>query len=156
MPEKPPPPQTPPLRVVLNLQQRLRENDIPSAVGGSGLLASLGLIDRVNDWDLCVDAEPAEVHALIEELGLSFSRRSRSGIFRTEALFTVYAVDHQIDVLVGFALASPSGTVTIPARVSHRWRGLEMAQPEDWRRAYRLMGREDRAQLLDDYLQAVR
>ena len=141
MPELRNPPQTPPVRVVLNLQKRLRERGIASAVGGSGLLASLGLIDRVNDWDLCVDVEPAEVQGLLDELGLSYSRRTRSGIFQTAALFTVQATDHQIDVLVGFALASPSGTVHIP---------------EDWRLAYRLMGRDDRAQLLEDYLQAVR
>lgn len=113
---------TPPLSVVSALQRELGRRSIPSAVGGSGLLASLGLIDTVNDWDLVTDAEPSEIQAILEELGLRYSRGTHSGIFRTQALFTIEAGDHQVDVLVRFAFQGPSGIVEIPARTSLQWR----------------------------------
>lgn len=144
---------TPPLTLVSHVQRVLSRRSIPSAVGGSGLLASLGLIGTVNDWDLVADAQPAAVEAALDELSLRYSRAEQSGVFRTQALFTIDAGDHQIDVLVRFALQGPNGVIDIPARLGHWWRGLQMAEPEDWYLAYRLMGRQARAELLENYPQ---
>ncbi|NDK32796.1 hypothetical protein [Nesterenkonia haasae] len=138
----------PPLEVVKLLQERLFIAGIPSVVGGSGLLASLGLVDMVNDWDLATDAEPAAVQEVLDDLGLSYGKAKASGIFRTEALFKVSAEDHEIDVLVRFAVESAEGIVSIPARSGGMWRGLRMARAQEWRVAYLLLGRDDRAALL--------
>ncbi|RZT64080.1 hypothetical protein EV140_0317 [Microcella alkaliphila] len=48
---------TPPLEPVRTLQAALISGGVPCVVGGSALLAARGLIERVNDWDLVVDAE---------------------------------------------------------------------------------------------------
>lgn len=138
----------PPLETVKLLQERLLAAGIPSVIGGSALLVSLGLLERANDWDLVTDAEPAAVRPVLDEIGLAYSLAETSGIFRTGALFTVSAEDHEIDVLVQFALEAPEGVVVIPARAGEMWRGLRMARPEEWRLAYRLLGRDDRADLL--------
>ncbi|MGJ9373089.1 hypothetical protein [Nesterenkonia sp. CF4.4] len=154
-------PAIPPLQTVTLLQDSLRDAGIDSVVGGSGLLASLGLIQEVRDWDLVIDAAPAgadpaaepdqvvrAVEQVLDTLGLPHQRRERSGIFHTAAAFLVDAGDHSIDVLVGFALGSADRVVSIPARPGHLWRGLQMARPEEWCQAYRLMGREERAESL--------
>lgn len=140
----------PPLGLIRQLQERLSATGIPSVVGGSGLLASLGLVSRINDWDLVTDAEPESVQQVLDELEFTYRRAETSGIFRTEALFVVSAENYEIDVLVRFALDSPDGTVPIPARAGSTWCGLTMARPEEWRLAYRLLKRHDRAALLAD------
>ncbi len=142
----------PPLASILRIQKALEEQGIDNVVGGSGLLASLGLVAEVHDWDLVVDAEPAVVEQLLEELELPHRRKARSGIFRTDAAIEVDAGDHSIDVLVGFALDSAEGIIRIPARAGGRWSGLQNAHPEDWEQAYRLLGREAQALLLADHL----
>ncbi len=157
-PDSPPPAAVtmPPLASILLIQKALDQQGINNVVGGSGLLASLGLITEVNDWDLVVDAEPADVEQLFGELGLPHRRKARSGIFRTDAAIEVDAGDHSIDVLVGFALDSAEGVTRIPARAGERWRGLQMARAEDWEQAYRLLGREQQALLLAEHLMVRR
>lgn len=158
-------PSIPPLQTVTRLQSALSEAGIESVVGGSGLLASLGLIQTVQDWDLVIDSEagveveggrrvspvPA-VEQVLAVMGLPHQRRQRSGIFRTSAALQVEAGDHSIDVLVGFALESQGRVVSIPARPGPMWQGLRMARPEEWLVAYRLMGRAERAAALQRHL----
>jgi hypothetical protein len=52
--EEPALPPLEPLRAVL---ARLEAAGVPHALGGSGLLAALGLVERVNDWDVTCDAD---------------------------------------------------------------------------------------------------
>lgn len=155
----------PPLHTVTRLQVALSDAGIESVIGGSGLLASLGLIEAVQDWDLVIDVHedanlddggllhpvPAVEQAL-DTLGLPHQRRERSGIFHTAAALQVDAGDHSIDVLIGFALESRGRVVRIPARPGHEWRGLKMARPEEWLLAYRLLGRAERAEALGRHL----
>lgn len=138
----------PPTGTVRLLQESLFTAGIPSVIGGSGLLVSRGLLEKANDWDLVTDAEPADVRQVLDQLGLTYISAETSGIFRTEALFRVSAEDHEIDVLVKFALDSADGVVAIPARAGRMWRGLRMARPEEWQLAYHLLGRDQRAALL--------
>ena len=142
-------PSTPPLEAVKKVQGTLSRAGIPTAVGGSGLLVSLGLIDRAHDWDLVTDGEPEEVRSVIEGLGLAYRTKGPMGVYRSAAVFTIDAGDHEIKVLVQFCLASAGRAVSIPARRGHTWNGLVMARPQEWATAYRLMGRTQRAELLD-------
>lgn len=151
-PQSPPTVAMPPLDSILILQKALDGQGIDNVVGGSGLLASLELVAEVHDWDLVVDAQPAVVEQLLDELELPHRRKPRSGIFHTDAAIEVDAGDHSIDVLVGFALDSTEGVIRIPARAGDRWRGLRMARAEDWVQAYRLLGREAQTRLLADHL----
>lgn len=157
----------PPLQTVTGLQAALGDAGIESVIGGSGLLASLGLIHTVQDWDLVIDGDadadadtddgrrvdpvPA-VEQVLDAMGLPHRRRERSGIFHTTAAIQVEAGDHSIDVLIGFALESSGRVVRIPARSGHVWKGLTMARPEEWLLAYRLMGRAERAEALQRHL----
>ena len=142
---------TPPLETVRALQAALAEAGAPSVVGGSGLLAALELVDEARDWDLVLPAGSVEAAERgLAALGLEATRTAdEHPLYATEVMLTVDAGDHAIDVLVGFALRTPDGVVGIPARVGGTWRGLVMARPEDWAVAYRAMGRDARAELLE-------
>lgn len=138
----------PPLDVVRALQGRLDDAGIVSAVGGSGLLRALSLVDAVHDWDVTVRARPEMIVAVLESMGLPFERMPPGGMFATEALYRVAGPDHEIDVLCGFALHAGARVVRIPTRPWGRWRGLVMSEPRPWELAYRLMGRHERSDRL--------
>lgn len=142
----------PPLGTVQTVQASLGRAGIPSVVGGSALLASLGLTREVHDWDLVTEGDPADVRKVVDALGLPYRQKEPVGIFRSAAVFTVGAEGHEIDVLVGFALDSSGTAVSIPAEPGERWNGLTMARPEDWAVAYRLLGRTEQARALENHL----
>ncbi|MAT18271.1 MAG: hypothetical protein CMF56_06855 [Leifsonia sp.] len=145
---------TPPLAAVLAVQTVLRDAGLEPVVGGSALLASLSAdLDEVHDWDVLVDADPDTVARSLAALGRPVRRAPEPAPepYASDALFVVDAGDHEIDVIVRFRIRIRTGTgvLEVPARPGGTWRGLTMARPEDWARAYRAMGRERSAALLE-------
>jgi hypothetical protein len=140
----------PPLQTLIKLLQICDAGGVVAAVGGSALLGSLGLVDIVHDWDVTTDAATALVRAALDELALPVHDRTiHSPPYRSRRLLTVDSADHSIDVIVGFALLDGGGRVIeLPTRVCGHWRGLPMGDPIVWQRAYTLLGRLDRAELL--------
>ena len=55
----------PPLGPLLGRVERLERAGVVVALGGSGLLAALGLADTAQDWDLTTDAP---LHAVLDAL----------------------------------------------------------------------------------------
>jgi hypothetical protein len=124
-----------------------------AAVGGSGLLAALGLATEVHDWDVTTDADTGLVRAALHDAGVTFRADTvRDGVYRTRERFTID--DGPVDLLVRFAIGTPDGVVELPTRVSREWRGLPIADPAVWARAYRLLGRNAKADLLEGWLRA--
>jgi hypothetical protein len=143
----------PPTDLVRLVQGGLRDAGIGSVVGGSGLLASLGLVETVNDWDLVTDGDGARVSAVLSSLGLPDEPAAGDTAgFATRALHRLERSGERVDLLVGFAIRTADGVVRIPALAGSTWRGLTMARPEEWRIAYRAMGRPERAAMLDRLL----
>lgn len=142
---------TPPLETVRALQAALAEAGVASVVGGSGLLAALELVTEARDWDLVLPAGSLETaERVLAALELEATRAPVGHpLYATEAMLAVDAGDHTIDVLVGFAVRTPDGVVAIPARQGGVWRGLMMARADDWAVAYRAMGRDAHAELLE-------
>ena len=138
------------MRLVLELQHALGAAGIGSVLGGSALLASLGLVDTVNDWDLATDAPADDVRDVLVRLGLPAAPDpGDAGGFATRAMHRLERDGERVDLLVGFAVRTVDGVVDIPATPGGTWRGLTMARPEDWAIAYRAMGRTERAELLE-------
>jgi hypothetical protein len=137
---------TPPLETVRALQAALAEASVTSVVGGSGLLAALKLVEEARDWDLVLPPGSGETaERVLAALGLEATRAPAGHpLYATEAMLAVDAGDHTI------AVRTPEGVVAIPARPGGDWRGLVMARADDWAVAYRAMGRDARAELLDD------
>jgi hypothetical protein len=124
-----------PLRAVL---ARLAGAGIPHALGASGLCAALGLVDRVNDWDVTCEADLGTLEALFaDEPGESFGN---SGCH----------ADHkrnlrggEIELIARFAFFVDGRVVRIPTRVTGHWNGLPLGSAEAWAVAYALMGALD-------------
>jgi hypothetical protein len=140
--------------LVRRLQSALADAGIGSVLGGSGLLASLGLVDTVNDWDLVTDADESEVAAVLRSLDLPADpdagrHAEESARYATRAVHRLERNGEQVDLLVGFVIRTDSGLVPVPATPGGMWRGLTMARAEDWRVAYRAMGRTEKAAMLD-------
>ena len=134
---------------IRTLQGELQAAGVPTVLGGSALLASLGLTDQVRDWDLVTDAEPSVVQRALEGLGHRYSRLAPTGVFRSAAAFAFDVEGASIDLIVQFAIAGPAGLVRIPAGAGATWQGLTMARPQDWAAAYALMGRPEKAAALE-------
>lgn len=144
----------PPTDVVTGVVRLLRAHGMEPALGGSGLLVALGLAETANDWDLTVDAPEDAVRAALDEGGFRFSDgTTRARPYATRRRFVVDGGDHAIDLLVGFALWSPEEElISLPTRVTGWWKGLPLADPLVWERAYVLLGRPAKAALLRRWL----
>ena len=57
---------SPPFEPLLEVARTLDREGIAFALGGSGLLAALGLARQVRDWDLTTDADLASISATLE------------------------------------------------------------------------------------------
>ncbi|MHA6629757.1 hypothetical protein ACU61A_30325 [Pseudonocardia sichuanensis] len=145
-----PAPVTPPLATVTRVVEVLQRHGMAPALGGSGLLVALGLTDRANDWDVAVDAPDDAVRAALDEAGLAYrDATDRSGVYATAWRYVIDGGDHDVDLLVRFALRGPDGVEQLPARVTGHWRGLPLGDPAVWLRAYRLLDRPGRADVLE-------
>lgn len=142
----------PPTDTAARIVAALEPIGAPVAIGGSGLLAALGLTDDVRDWDVTIDAEPDAVRAALTAAGYGYvDRTSTEPPYATAARLVVDAGDHEVDVVVGFALVDGARATPIPVAVTGHWRGLPIADPATWERAYRLLGRTGKADLLAAY-----
>jgi hypothetical protein len=135
--------------VVRRTIDRLGSHGLVGAIGGSGLLAAMGLTRVVHDWDVATDAARSSVETALVEAGLS----SRDGPgeeaqFASAARFVVDAGTHEVDVIVGFALWDHGRRIELPTRVTGSWRGLPLADPSVWEQADRILGRNAKADLL--------
>lgn len=147
-------PKLPPIAPMLAVLEALAAEGAVAAVGGSGLLAALALEDEVHDWDVTTEAPVEAVRKALLAIGLAFrADTDREGRYATRERFVVE--EGPVDVLVGFAIRTEDGVQELPTRVTGTWRGLPLADPAVWALAYRLLGRTEKADLLDAWLSAV-
>jgi len=137
----------PPIEPVREIVGRLEAAGIACALGGSGLLAALGLWDRVRDWDLTTDAPVDHLTALLE--GGSFERFGPSGVHADSKLVIAAA---GVDLIAEFALRAGDAVCRLPTIVTRRWNGLPLGSPEVWAVAYTLLERPAKAERLFDHL----
>lgn len=140
--------------VVRQILDGLESHGLVGAVGGSGLLAALGLSQVVHDWDVTTDGAPSTVEIALIEAGHPYRSGSPGvGNFATTALYVVDALTHEVDVIVGFAVRSDGRRIELPTRVTGSWQGLPLADPSVWEQAYRMMGQTPKADLLASWLE---
>jgi hypothetical protein len=128
----------PAIEPLRRLTDRLDAAGIEWGVGASGLLASLGLVDQVNDWDVQVEVEPDTLRALFSDLAYEFH-----GHGGCHADWKLAFADARTELIPRFAFFVPGGIVRVPLAVSRHWRSLPIASPEGWACAYWLMGEYD-------------
>ncbi len=140
---------TPPLSPLLEIVERLERAGIVCALGGSGLLAALDLVDAVRDWDLTADAPLERLLPLARGL-----RHETTGGDALHADAKLVLPDLSVEVIAQFAFHVPGGVVRIPTVVSGCWRDVPLASPEAWAVAYDLLGRPAKRDLLLDHLRS--
>lgn len=134
---------SPPFEPLAALVARLERAGIRVALGGSGLLAALGLTDAVRDWDLTTDAD---LEALAAALGDEpFTHKGSDALHADQKLMLAGGA---MEVIVGFAFFTPRGVVRIPTRESGRWNGIPLGSLEAWAVAYALLGRDGKSEAL--------
>ncbi len=148
-------PPLPPVRAVVRALQAAR---LTPTLGGSGLLYAHGLVERVRDWDLLVDAEVAVVTSALARAGLSWADAAdRTGPYATAGRFLIDVEDVDIDLMAAFAIR-PGGAareeppVRIPSLPSGIWNGLPLGSLEAWLVAYRLMDRPVKPDRIREHL----
>lgn len=140
---------TPPFEVLTDVVRRLEVAGIPCMLGGSGMLAALGLSDVVGDWDLTTDAPLSFVidaardwpHELMGPNGVHGDHK-----LRLEA--------GRVELIVGFTIVWEGGPVHLPSLRHGSWRGVPVGSPEVWAAAYYLLGRRPKWKTLRDWLRA--
>ena len=138
---------TPPLEPLLEIVARLEGEGIRCALGGSGLLAALGLGTVVRDWDLTAEA-PLE-RLLPVARRLPHETAGSSGVHAdAKLLFPGLA----IEIIARFAFHGPRGVIRIPTVVGGRWHGVPLGSPEAWAVAYHLLERPAKRDLLLGHL----
>ncbi len=125
----------PPLEGLRRVTARLDAAGITWAVGASGLLASLGLVDQVNDWDVQVETDPEALREMYADLPHVFH-----GNGGCHADWKLAFEAERTELIPRFAFFVPGGVVRVGMRVCGTWRGLPMASPEGWACAYGIMG----------------
>ncbi|WP_155891947.1 hypothetical protein [Conexibacter woesei] len=133
---------TPPLSGVRAAVAALESAGLEVALGGSGLLAAHGLVERVNDWDLTTDAP---VDAVLEALFAAelpvFAARDGAPDEAPHASRALFSLRGSVDLIVGFALLDSDGTrIPLPTRVTGHWNTLPLGDLAVWRQAYTLLG----------------
>jgi hypothetical protein len=142
----------PDLTVVREILNCFDDQGIVGAIGGSGLLAGLGLTQVVRDWDITTDDAPSSVEQALVDIGYPYRCGTVGvGTFASAALYIVDAETHEVDVIVGFAVRIEDRKVELPTRVTGTWRSLPLADPTVWAQAYRAMGETAKADLLDSW-----
>ena len=144
----------PPLAPLQRACARLAAAGIPQALGTSGLLYSMGLVDHVNDWDVTCDAELETLQRLFaDEPTVAFGS---SGIHADAKL---QIAGGSIELIANYAFFVPGGVVRIPTIVGGSWNGVATGTPEVWAAAYWLMGhledvprRRERAERVFEWL----
>ncbi len=149
-------PATPPLAPLLEACARLEAAGVPHALGASGLLRALGLVARVNDWDVTCEADLATLESLFAD-----RPHTTFGNSGCHADHKLNLEGGGIELIARFAFFVPGGIVRIPTRVTGHWQGVPLGSPVAWAVAYALMGeledsprRRERAELLFAHLAA--
>jgi hypothetical protein len=139
----------PPLGPLLEAVRRMESAGLTVALGGSGLLAALGIGTEARDWDLTTDAGHEDVAARFA--GIEIERVGSSGI---HADHKVRLEGGAVEIICGFAIRAGAGIVRIPTVVSARVEGVPIGSPEAWAVAYALLGRDEKSERLMRWLEA--
>jgi hypothetical protein len=127
--------------MLLEVHGRLSDAGIVHSLGGSGLLAAHGLVDRVRDWDLTTDATLDRLLPVVDEL-----RPAYVGSSGRHSDSKLVFDGGTVELIVRFALVNENRVARIPTFVRGAWEGIPLGSLEAWAVAYALMERTHRSE----------
>ena len=146
------------LELLKGIAHRFNEARIEWALGASLMLFLKGIVSEFHDIDLMVSVQDAErAKAILSEMGeLCPPNPKPNPMYRTKTFMEFLIDSVEVDVMAGFAIVKdgkvydcalrkaqivekmPLGTEVIP-----------LQSPSLWCKCYRLMGRAEKAELIE-------
>src|SRR5690606_12964184 len=105
---------------------------------------------EVHDWDITTDANRESVEPLISDL--EYKIIEPNDVYASSYLFRININGSSVDLIGSFAIHTKQGIYRVPTIVSAEWEGVPVGSPGAWAKAYELIGREEKAKLLSDYI----
>lgn len=128
----------------------LKQCGVSFSVGGSGLLYAHGLVDSVNDWDITTDHPFSDIVGALK--AENWSLKPKTETFDSE--YVVLLPEFNTEIIGSFRIITATGVCEIPSFISSWWdEDIPIASPEAWLVAYRLMCRDDKANLLHQFIE---
>ncbi len=123
------------------ISRRLTAAGVGHALGGTGLLYSMGFAVKPRDWDLLTDAPLGDLRSALADLNLEVPAPNPD--YPSDYLVQIRTGTCLIEIIGRFAIRTADGIVRIPSRVAGMLHGVPLGDPADWLRAYRAMARVD-------------
>lgn len=129
-------------------------------LGGSGLLAALGLADRVGDLDVTVPADAIEdVRAALSPWQVQVSVGGAPPPWCSEWIARARVEGAEVDVIGGFCVVTGAGSVTVPQELGGHLdvdgTAIPLADPGVWWWVYRTY-KPEKAELLAEVVPVER
>lgn len=144
------------LKVLSRIGRRLSDSGVTWAVGGSLMLYFRHIVGEFADIDIMTTEEDApRVRDILLSLGAPDPPRSNSG-YKTRHFmeFSVDGVD--VDAIAGLVITRggvdyecPFGPANIDGRAEADGVPIPLQSLADWREYYQLMGRAEKAEMID-------
>ena len=128
------------------IADRLRHSGVQFTLGGSCLLFAHGLIDDFDDVDLLT--EDKEDKVLIALKGIQVRKVPETGIYSSEFFYEFEYGGCEFDLLGSFDIQGAAGKQRIHSVAMGTWNGIPLGSLKVWRKAYELMGRPDKVDLI--------
>lgn len=147
-------------QVLSYIGEKLNNENIFWAVGGSIVLNHYGLVDSPNDIDIIVHKKDVEtLDNILKSLG-DKKGRDETKVYSTEYFYEYNICDVDIDVMSGFIINHSSGMYKYPFDQESigdfkdiNGVKVPISSLEDWYVAYQLMpSREQKVKLIEGYL----
>ncbi len=134
------------VKILKDICQSLNEHKIPFSLGGSGLLYFLGIVHDFNDWDLVLYCTESEAKAAL--LHYNQTQLKNSGIYTSSFFFQVTHQGVKFDIMGYFGVKNFGEDYKLPYKVSKHLGIIPLGDVKDWLKAYELMGRTDKVDII--------
>lgn len=149
------------LQVLAKIAHVLNQNGITWAVGASLLLWFKGIVPHFNDLDIMVEeADALKAKAALCTLGQLQPGNSDPAKYKTRHFYEFVINGVDVDMMAGFVIVNGGKAYECPLleediceKVPVNGETVPLQSLTNWERYYRLMGREQKADLVKAYLQ---
>lgn len=150
------------LSVLTRIAEKLNAADITWAVGASLLLYFKGISDSFNDIDLMVvEADAERAKSLLLDMG-QMQPPKPNGNYKTPYFYEFVIDGVEVDVMGGFIIVKDGqeydcslSPELICESITVNGQAVPLQAVSDWRRYYKLMGREAKVAMIDAAAQSA-
>ena len=144
-------------KTLIKLCNLFDDHNIRFGIGASLLLKSYGIVDKASDIDLIVHIDDVkQVQELMDKMGV-VQKSSDTTLYFSEVFLEYNVEGVDVDIMSNFTIKTGEDFYVYPFCVEEIQRRGEAQLPylslREWEKAYRLMGRIWKADLVLDYLE---